>query len=174
MAGPLVVSLGALIPRKGHDIVVDAVARLPGVTLAILGEGPERSSSLERQVARLGIGDRVRLLGSVPHAEVPRWIAAADAMALASSSEGLANAWVEALACGTTLVVPDAGGAREVVTSPAAGRIVPRTAEGFAAALGALARPPDPAVVRATVSDFTWEANTAALYDHLRALVDRR
>ncbi|MEV9402379.1 glycosyltransferase, partial [Klebsiella pneumoniae] len=40
--GPLVVSVGALIPRKGHDVVIDAVAALPGVSLLIAGEGPER------------------------------------------------------------------------------------------------------------------------------------
>ncbi|MFN3435839.1 MAG: hypothetical protein ACK4ZY_15760, partial [Sphingomonas sp.] len=65
------------------------------------------------------------------------------------------------------------GGAREVVTTPAAGRIVPRTPQGFAAALGdLLAHPPDAAAVRACAARFTWEANTAALYGHLRGLVD--
>ena len=173
VAGPLVVSVGALIPRKGHDIVVDAVARLLGTTLAILGEGPERSR-LEQQIAASGLGDRVRLLGAVPHADVPRWLAAADAMALASSSEGLANAWVEALACGTPVVIPDAGSAREVVTTPASGRVVARTAEAFAAALGELlASPPAADAVRATAARFTWDANTAALYDHLAGLVRR-
>lgn len=171
--GPLVVSCGALIPRKGHEIVVEAAARLPGVTLAILGEGPERER-LEQQIAALGVGDRVRLLGAVPHADVPRWLGAADAMALASSSEGLANAWVEALACGTPIVIPDAGSAREVVTAPDAGRIAARTAEGFAAALrDLLADPPAQDAVRATAARFTWEANTAALYDHLAGLVRR-
>jgi glycosyltransferase involved in cell wall biosynthesis len=171
--GPLVVSCGALIPRKGHDVVVAAVARLAGVTLAIVGEGPEHAR-LEQQIAALGVGDRVRLLGAVPHADVPRWLGAADAMALASASEGLANAWVEALACGTPIVIPDAGSAREVVTAPDAGRIAARTAEGFAAALrDLLADPPAQDAVRATAARFTWEANTAALYDHLAGLVRR-
>ncbi len=171
VAGPLVVSVGALIPRKGHDIVVDAVARLPRTTLAILGEGPERSR-LERQIAALSLGDRVRLLGAVPHADVPRWLAAADAMALASSSEGLANAWVEALACGTPVVIPDAGSAREVVASRDAGRVVERSVEAFAAGLAeVLADPPSPQATRATAARFTCEANTAALYGHLAGLV---
>ena len=39
VTGPLILSLGALIPRKGHGVVIDAVARLPGVTLMIAGEG---------------------------------------------------------------------------------------------------------------------------------------
>lgn len=168
--GPLVVSVGALIPRKGHDIVIDAVAALPGVQLRIAGEGPERPR-LAGQIARLGLDDRVKLLGSVAHAELPPLLAAADVMALASSSEGLANAWVEALASGTPIVIPDAGGAAEVVTSPAAGRIVPRTAPAITAAIAELlATPPPRDAVRATAAGFTWEANTAALYDHLAGL----
>ena len=173
VAGPLVVSVGALIPRKGHDVTIEAVAALPDVTLAIAGEGPERAA-LERLVRRLGMGDRVRLLGGVAHDDLSRWLAAADAMALASSSEGLANAWVEALACGTPIVVADAGGAREVVTAPSAGRIAAREPAAFASALRALmADPPAPAVVRTHAAGFTWEANGAALRDHLAGLVAR-
>lgn len=172
--GPLVVSVGALIPRKGHDIVIDAVARLPGVALHIAGDGPERQR-LTAQIERLGVGDRVKLLGSVAHGELPPLLAATDVMALASSSEGLANAWVEALASGTPLVIPDAGGAREVATSADAGRVVARDAGAFAAAIGELLNRPVPRErVRAMAERFTWEANTAALYDHLRGLVEAR
>lgn len=171
ITGPLVLSLGALIPRKGHHLVVEAVAALPGVTLAIAGEGPERAR-LAALGADFGMGDRLRLLGSVPHASLAPIIGAADVMALASTSEGLANAWVEALACGTPIVIPDAGGAREVVTSAEAGRIVPRTPASIAVAIADLiARPPAADAVRATSLRFTWAANTAALVDHLTGLV---
>src|SRR3546814_1697639 len=73
---------------------------VPDATLLIAGDGPERGR-LDALIVRLGLTDRVRLLGAVPHADLPRLIAAADVSALASSSEGLANAWVESLACGT-------------------------------------------------------------------------
>lgn len=173
VTGPLIVSLGALIARKGHDVVIDAMPPLPGTTLLIVGEGPARGT-LEARIAALGLTDRVRLLGSIPHAELPAVLAAADVMALASSSEGLANAWVEALACGTPIVVTDAGGAEEVVTSPAYGRIVERTAPAFPTAIAdLLADPPEPAAVRRGAERFTWSANTAALYDHLAGLVAR-
>lgn len=164
VAGPLVVSLGALIALKGHDIVIDAVARLPGVNLWIAGQGPERAR-LEAQVARLGLGDRIRLLGAVSGDDVAPLVAAADVMALASEREGLANAWLEALASGTPVVIPDVGGARQVLRgSAAAGRIAPRTAKGFAAAIaGLLADPPDPARVRETATPFTWDAHSAQL-----------
>jgi teichuronic acid biosynthesis glycosyltransferase TuaC len=170
VAGPLVVSVGALIPRKGHEVVIDAVARLPGVTLAIAGDGPDRAA-LAARIAAAGLGARVRLLGAVPHDALPRWLAAADAMALASSSEGLANAWVEALACGTPVVIPDAGSARELVRDATAGRIVAREAGAFADALGALlADAPPAAAVRRHAERFTWEVNTSALYAHLKEL----
>lgn len=174
IAGPLVMSVGALIPRKGHDVVIEAIASVPGATLVIAGQGPERGV-LERQVARLGVQQRVRFLGSVAHADLPAWLAAADVMALASASEGLANAWVEALACGTPLVIPDAGGARDVVTGPDAGRIVAREPGAIAAAISQLvACPPEAAAVRRHAAGFTWEANTAALFAHLAGLVEAR
>jgi len=172
--GPLVASVGALIPRKGHATVIEAVAALPGVHLHIAGEGPERAR-LEAQVTRLGLGGRVRLLGSVPHAQLHQLLAAADVMALASRFEGLANAWLEALASGTPIVVPDIGGARQVVRGDAAGRIVEPRPEAFAAAIAELlAAPPAPAAARAAAEPFTWEANGAALHRFLRRLVEQR
>ncbi len=169
--GSLVISLGALVDRKGHGIVIDAVAALPGVTLMIAGDGPARAS-LEAQIARLGIGERVRLLGAVPHAELPALLAAADVMALASASEGLANAWVEALACGTPIVITGAGGAGEVLTDPDYGRIVDRDSAAFSAGIAdVLSARATPEAVRRGAAGFTWEANTAALYDHLIGLV---
>jgi teichuronic acid biosynthesis glycosyltransferase TuaC len=172
--GPLILSVGALIPLKGHQIVIDAIATLPGVHLWIAGEGPFHAQ-LAAQIARLGLDDRVRLLGSVPHAELPTLLTAADAMALASEREGLANAWLEALASGTPVVIPDVGGARQVVRNDTGGRIVARTADAFADALAALlASPPDPAAVRATVAPFTWAANSERLHGFLQQLVRER
>ncbi len=169
--GPLVLSVGALIPLKGHDIVIDAVAQLPGCSLWIAGEGPEQRR-LGEQIQRLGVADRVRLLGGVPHDALPAMLAAADVMALASEREGLANAWLEALASGTPIVIPDVGGARQVVTSPAAGRLFARTAPAFAEAIATLlAAPPPAAAVRALAEPFTWEANSARLHAALAAAV---
>jgi teichuronic acid biosynthesis glycosyltransferase TuaC len=170
VTGPLILSLGALIPRKGHDVVIDAVAAIPGAGLLIAGEGPERAA-LAGRIAALGAGDRIRLLGSVPHDELPALLAAADVMALASASEGLANAWVEALACGTPIVITAAGGAGEVVTDPAYGRVVARDAAAFEAAIrDVLANVLNPTAVRRGAERFTWEANTAALFEHLSSL----
>ena len=173
VAGPLILSVGALVERKGHDIVIDAVARLPGITLWIAGHGPERTV-LEARIAGLGLSDRVKLLGAVPHGDLPALFAAADVMALASASEGLANAWVEALSSGTPVVITAAGGARETVCSPEAGRVVDRTAEAFAQGIAdVLADPPMQDAVRTAATRFSWDTNTVELYAHLQRLVAR-
>ncbi|WP_431469705.1 glycosyltransferase [Sphingosinithalassobacter sp. LHW66-3] len=169
--GPLIVSLGSLTPVKRHDVVIDAMTLLPNVSLWIVGEGPERTR-LAARIAERSLGDRVRLAGPIPHTAIPNVLAAADAMALASASEGLANAWLEALASGTPIVIPDVGGAREVLDRKAAGAIVDRTPEAFAAALSErLAQPPEPHDVRAAAERFTWPANAAQLMDYYSRLV---
>jgi len=168
--GPLVASVGALIPRKGQALLIDALVALPAATLALAGQGPDRAA-LEARARTRGVTDRVHFLGNLPHAALPRLLAAADVMALPSSSEGLANAWVEALACGTPIVISDAGGAAELLDRPEAGRIVPRDPVAIAAAIAALvAESPPPNDVRATAEGFTWAANSASLFDHLAGI----
>ena len=173
VSGALVVSAGNLIPLKGHRLLIEAMGALPGVTLLIAGRGPEEGA-LTAQIAAAGLGDRVRLLGPLPHADLPALFAAADVMALPSASEGLANVWVEALACGTPVVITDVGGAREVVSGAAAGRLVDRNPAAIAAGIAdVLASPRPQDEVRAAVRDFTWERNSQALHEHLSGLVGR-
>jgi glycosyltransferase involved in cell wall biosynthesis len=168
--GPLIVSAGALIPRKGQRLAIDALRQIPGATLLIVGQGPERRR-LEAHAAAAGVAGRVRFLGNRPHDELPGLLAAADVMVLPSASEGLANVWVEALACGTPIVIGDVGGAREVLTRPEAGRLPPLEAEAIAAAVRELlADPPAQADVRRVVERFSWDTNSRTLYDHLAAV----
>ncbi|WP_242126000.1 glycosyltransferase [Sphingobium sp. Sx8-8] len=168
--GPVVLCVGALIPRKGQELLVRALPQLPAVTLLFAGQGQYRRA-LENLAAELGVDRRIGFLGSVPHDRLPRIYAAADVMALPSSSEGLANAWVEALACGTPLVISDVGGARELLDRPEAGQIVEREPEAIAAAINAiLFNPPEREAVRETARRFTWSANGDALVEHLRSI----
>jgi len=170
LPAPLVASIGNLVPLKGHDIVIRAVATLPGVHLRIVGQGAERAA-LQALIAALGATDRIQLTGPLPHAEVARLLAAADIMALASEREGLANAWVEALACGTPVVATPVGGAPEVIDRPAAGRLAARAPEAFAQAIAdLLANPPAQADARAAAERFAWERHTRELHAHLRRL----
>ncbi|HYD37360.1 MAG TPA: glycosyltransferase, partial [Allosphingosinicella sp.] len=168
--GPLIVSPGNLVPLKGHALAVEALALLPHATLLIAGEGPERTA-LEALIAARGLGERARLLGSVAPAAMPELLAAADLLLLPSEREGLANVWVEALACGTPLLIADVGGAREVLDRPEAGRLVARDPAAIAAAaLDMLAEPPDPASVRKAAERFSWQRNAAELHAHLERL----
>ncbi|MFC3440473.1 glycosyltransferase [Sphingobium rhizovicinum] len=168
--GPVVLSVGALIPRKGQDLLVRALPQLPGVTLLLAGQGQYRRT-LENLAQELGVERRIGFLGSVPHHKLPRIFAAADIMALPSESEGLANAWVEALACGTPIVISDVGGARELLDRPEAGRIVERDPEAIAEAIRALLdNPPSQAAVRASALRFTWQANGDTLLAHLQGI----
>lgn len=172
--GPLLLTVGYLIERKGQRIAIDAVAKIPGATLLIVGQGPAQAE-LEAQIAALSLGDRVRLLGSLPHEKLPPLFAAADVMVLPTASEGLANVWVEALASGTPVVTTDVGGAREVIDRPAAGRLVPRDPDVVADAVRELlADPPAQADIRAVVERFTWGANRDALHAHLKGAAERR
>ncbi len=173
MAGPLVVSVGALIPRKRQSLTMRAIASLPDVELAFIGKG-EDLAMLQQESKALGIADRVRFLGALPHQQIAQWLAAADVMCLPSSSEGLANAWVEALACGTPVVTTDVGGANELIDRPEAGRIVEPEVQAIAAAISDLLTADyDPYLVRQTAERFTWDANRDALYAHLAGLVGR-
>ncbi|HEX8364330.1 MAG TPA: glycosyltransferase [Allosphingosinicella sp.] len=166
--GPLVVTAGALIEKKGQRLAIEALSQIPGATLILVGDGPDRPR-LEALAA--GSGKRVRLAGRRPHEELPLYLAAADATLLPSASEGLANVWVESLACGTPVVTTDVGGAREVFDRPEAGRLAPREPAALAAALREiLDDPPDQEAVRRCAQRFSWERNAAELEAHLLAL----
>ncbi len=169
-SGPVVLCVGALIPRKGQELLVRALPALPDVTLLLAGQGQYRRT-LENLALELGVERRVGFLGSVPHHKLPRIFAAADVMALPSASEGLANAWVEALACGTPIIISDVGGARELLDRPEAGQIVDRDPQAIATAIRAiLDDPPSPEKVREAALRFTWAANGDALLAHLQGI----
>jgi glycosyltransferase involved in cell wall biosynthesis len=170
ISGPLLLSVGNLIPAKGHVHAIEAVSQMPGATLLIAGGGRD-GPALQARVKALGLEQRVRLLGHVPHLMLPRLMAAADVTILASAREGLANVWVESLACGTPVVTTDVDGAREVIDRPEAGRIVAREPGDIVAAVrDLLADPPPPELVRCAADRFSWDKNAEALAHHLRKI----
>ena len=162
LVGPTLLSVGYLIERKGHHLVIEAMASLPGHRLLVVGEGPERAA-LEALALRLGVADRVRFLGSVPHDRLAEIYAAADLLVLASSREGWANVLLEAMACGTPVVATALWGTPEVVDRPAAGRLMAeRSAAAIVAAVEAhVADPPERAATRLHAERFSWDATTA-------------
>ena len=79
----------------------------------VIGPGP-CGASLSRQAERLGLGDRFRLVGSIPHERLPDWYRAADVFALPSHSEGVPTVLLESAACGTPFVASRVGGIPEI------------------------------------------------------------
>lgn len=168
--GPLLVTVGNLIPIKGQALVIEALSRIPGARLVIAGKGPEEAR-LKDLANALNLADRVHFAGNLAPDALADLLCAADAMVLPSEREGLANAWIEALACGTPLVITDVGGAREVVASDTAGRIAARNPQAIADAVNALlACPPDQTAVAAHAARFSWTANAEQLAVHWRRL----
>jgi teichuronic acid biosynthesis glycosyltransferase TuaC len=161
--GTMLLSVGHLVPLKGHDLAIQALKLLPdgNTQLAITGEGPEEGR-LRALADRIGIAHRVRFLGSVPHEALPEIYLAADALLLLSSREGWANVLLEAMACGTPVVGTRVGGTPEVVATPDVGELVDeRTPAAIAAAIARLlARNPDRQVIRSYAEDFSWDATT--------------
>lgn len=170
-AEPAILTVGALIARKGQALVIEALPALPGVHYWLAGAG-EEDGRYRALAQKLGVAARVHFMGPVANADLPQLYRAADAVVMPSVSEGLANAWVEALACGTPIVISDAGGAAELVTSPIAGRIVTRSPAAIAAAVRAiLDQPPAAADVAASLGGrFDWDRNGRELAEHLRRL----
>ncbi|MFC0590809.1 glycosyltransferase [Novosphingobium aquiterrae] len=165
--------IGALIPRKGQRFAIQALQDIPDAVLLIAGTGADENA-LKNLTERLGLKRRVHFLGSVPHGDLPIILNAADVFVLPTASEGLANAWVEALACGTPVVTTPLPGAQELITDPDFGRLVPREAEAIAAAVNTiLAAPPSPERVQEAVAGFSWQANADALVAHWRRLAGR-
>jgi teichuronic acid biosynthesis glycosyltransferase TuaC len=120
LEGPLLLSVGHLLEAKGHQFVIEALQRLPGATLVVVGEGPMRDE-LQAVAERCGVAARVKWTGNVPHAALARYYAAADVTVLASKSEGMPNVLLESLACGTPVIATNVGGNAEVVSAPEAG-----------------------------------------------------
>ena len=132
--GPLVVCVGRLVPRKGQDRLIDALAllapRYPGLQLALVGTG-RLAAALERRARRLGVKDRVHLLGALSHSQVAEWLAAADVFASPCrvrwgglEVEGFGIVFAEAAAAGLPVLAGRSGGAPEAVADGDTGIVV--------------------------------------------------
>jgi glycosyltransferase involved in cell wall biosynthesis len=133
--GPLLAFAGRIGRQKALEVAFAAIAALPGVTLLVAGDGPERGS-METRAAELDLDDRVRFLGPLPRDEVLELFRAADATLLSSSWENFPHTVVESLAVGTPVVSTDVGGVAEVVTDGENGLLVPAgDADALAAAI---------------------------------------
>lgn len=138
---PFILTAARLTPWKGVDHLIAALAQVPDVRLLVAGDGPMRPS-LEQQVERLDLQDRVRLLGHVPRDQMALYMKAADYFALYSGYEGLSHVLLESLRAGTPVIASDKGGNPEVIQHGVNGLLVPYVdVEALAAALQEALRP---------------------------------
>lgn len=124
---PRVVSVGRLVPWKGMPGVIDAVARVreqvPGASLALAGDGPERDA-LERFM-HVRLADAGIVTGALSHADTLALIGDADVFVLNSTYEGLSHLLIEAMALGRAIVATDVGGNPELIEDGKSGLLVP-------------------------------------------------
>ncbi len=128
----VLISVGALVPRKGQHRVIEVLPKLlphyPDLLYLVVGgasaEG-DMTDRLKAQVTRLELEGHVRFLGPMPAEQLKLPLSAADVFVLATANEGWANVFLEAMACGLPVVTTDVGGNREVVCRDELGAIVP-------------------------------------------------
>lgn len=158
LEGLVLASVGHLIGRKGHDLVIEALPGLPNATLLIVGDGPERAS-LAALARRLGVADRVTFLGRAPHEELADIYSAADMLVLASSREGWPNVLLEAMACGTPCIATNVWGSGEVIRSSRVGRLLDeRSPRAIVKAVKSLSQdPPGRRAVRSYAEGYSWK-----------------
>lgn len=142
----IVLGVSRLVPRKGFDVLIDALGRLPtDVILVIVGGGRDRRR-LERRAVTRGVADRVRFLGRVPDDHLPVAHRAADVFSMLCrdrwgglEAEGFGIVFLEAGASGLACVAGRSGGSHEAVLDGETGFVVaPRDVDGVAARLRAL------------------------------------
>ncbi|MHB1769612.1 MAG: glycosyltransferase family 4 protein [Minisyncoccota bacterium] len=171
---PLVVTAGRLVPWKHVDGIIDAVADIPEVSLAIVGDGPERAALARHALENLS--GRAVLTGMLTHEDTLATIRFADVFVLNSSYEGLSHLLIEALAIGVPIVATQIGGNAEVIEDGSTGLLVPAgDTKGLARALARVLaegafRERTSARMKESAKRFSTEAMLAATAKLLHAL----
>jgi glycosyltransferase involved in cell wall biosynthesis len=136
LESPAFVHVGSLTERKNVVRLADAFAELGRGSLTFVGDGPLRP--------RLEGRERVRVVGRVPHEDVPRWLAAADVVCGPALLEPFGQALLEAMACGRSVVATRVGGPPEFVPVDAGVLVDPLDGAELARALATAAALPSP------------------------------
>jgi len=162
-----IISVGHLIERKGHHLIIEALALLRkeeqfrNLKLVIVGsesiEG-NYNREIEETIDSHKMREHVILAGSVPQEKLGLWYAASECLCLASSKEGWANVLLESLACGRPVVATRVWGTPEVITENLHGVLVERTVESIHRGLATLLSTTwDSEVLASRARDFTWD-----------------
>jgi glycosyltransferase involved in cell wall biosynthesis len=144
LVGAVLGTVARFDPVKGLEVLLEALPRVPGATLVLIGDGPE-AVSLRARARRLGVASRVVFAGARPDAA--HWFAALDAYVSASRGEGLPLALVEAMAAGLPVVASRVPGHVDTVVHGDTGALVP-VDDPVALAAAAVALLADPARAR--------------------------
>ena len=188
--GPLrrVLAVGRLVPRKGFDTVIRALAAVPDAELMIAG-GPDaplldrdkEAVRLRRLAARVGVTDRVRLLGAVARPDMPALLRSADLVACTPWYEPFGIVPLEAMACGVPVVATAVGGFLDTVVDGATGTLVPpRRPDRLASAIRKLLAEPfwreayGTAGVDRARSRYSWDRIAAGTLDVYETVLGRR
>ncbi len=179
-ASPVIISVGGLVERKGFHRVIDVLPELIKkypelIYLIVGGNSPEGGirDKLESQVDKLGLEKHVRFLGAMPSEQLKTPLSAADVFVLATSNEGWANVFLEAMACGLPVVTTDVGGNSEVVVNDKLGSIVPfgESQALYGALKQALEKPWDSTYILHYARDNHWDKRVSKLLKNYRAIV---
>jgi glycosyltransferase involved in cell wall biosynthesis len=159
-SGCAILSVGLLVPRKGHDVLLRALARLTDLewSLAIAGDAmrdPVHADGLRALAAELGLAQRVRFLGALPNAAMEAEYARADLFALATRYEGYGMAAAEAMARGLPLAITAGGAIADIVPEAAA---VIAAVDDHNALSRAMRRPIFDTALRAEMAEASWRA----------------
>ena len=142
---PMILTVGGLIPRKGIDVILAALARLRGsfdFSFVVCGEGEEREPLLSL-ARRLSLEDRVHFVGQVSREEIPKYFGACEIFVLASVMEAAGNVLFEAMGAARPIVCTSSGGPGEYVEDGVTGFVVPvRDSAALADRIGALLADP--------------------------------
>lgn len=136
----MLLAVGAVSPRKGYTILIEALSSLTGETwhLTIAGDmerNPEATAALKRAVRDHRLEDRVRLVGSLPRSDLEALFAAADIFVMPSLFEGYGMVLGEAMARGLPIICTTGGAAAETVPDSAGIKVPPGDAAAFSGAL---------------------------------------
>jgi len=140
-----ILHLGSLIPRKDVATIIEAVSAFsghPGITLDIVGDGPERGR-LQELSNEHGLSGHARFHGQVPPERVAEFLRQADTLILASHMEGRPNVVLEAMAAGVSVVASNIEGVDELIEADRTGLLFkPGSAAELTAQLERLLRDP--------------------------------
>ena len=133
-------AVGSVIPRKGYDVLVAALAQLRHLPWRLVvagdcGRSPQTSRRLRAEIARLGLTDRISLLGAVTSEQMSPLYASADLFVLPSRFEGYGMAYAEAIAHGVPVIGTTAGAIPQTVSADAGVLVAPDDVEALAAIL---------------------------------------